>query len=205
MPRNTDTSAATRWHKNQKEIRKKIYFQNPKLCQHCLKPIDFEKHKRQKFCSHTCAAIFNNLKRGYKVNGKYSNKKQIRLCMFCDMPTKSFNKYCSNICCAKYHRKIFIEKWLCGDLIFDKENISNHIRFYLLEQSNNKCSECGWSRVNPTTGKIPLSVHHIDGNSKNNNKDNLVVLCPNCHSLTENYGSLNKGNGRQKRYKLKPS
>ena len=31
-----------------------------------------------------------------------------------------------------------------------------------------------------------------------NKEDNLEVLCPNCHSLTETYGSLNK-NGRKER------
>jgi 5-methylcytosine-specific restriction endonuclease McrA len=33
----------------------------------------------------------------------------------------------------------------------------------------------------------------------NHNEKNLNLLCPNCHSLTPTYGSLNKGNGRLKR------
>lgn len=37
------------------------------------------------------------------------------------------------------------------------------------------------------------------GNYKNNIESNLTLLCPNCHSLTENYGSLNIGNGRRSR------
>lgn len=38
----------------------------------------------------------------------------------------------------------------------------------------------------------PLELHHIDGNSKNNNLSNLQLLCPNCHSLTSNYRGRNK-------------
>lgn len=37
-----------------------------------------------------------------------------------------------------------------------------------------------------------MQLHHVDGNNKNNTLDNLQMLCPNCHSQTENYcGSAN--------------
>jgi hypothetical protein len=38
---------------------------------------------------------------------------------------------------------------------------------------------------------IPLEVHHIDGDKLNNTLDNLQLLCPNCHALTENYRGKN--------------
>jgi len=34
---------------------------------------------------------------------------------------------------------------------------------------------------------IPLELHHIDGNQTNVSLDNLQLLCPNCHTLTDNY------------------
>lgn len=74
--------------------------------------------------------------------------------------------------------------------------ISRHIRRYLFEKFENKCSLCKWSQTNTFTGLIPLEVEHIDGNYKNNIEDNLTLLCPNCHSLTSTYRSLNNGNGR---------
>lgn len=40
---------------------------------------------------------------------------------------------------------------------------------------------------------IPIELHHIDGNRKNNKIENLSLLCPNCHALTENYRGKNKG------------
>ncbi len=32
--------------------------------------------------------------------------------------------------------------------------------------------------------------------SFNNSEDNLQLLCPNCHALTENFGSRNKNSKR---------
>ena len=52
-----------------------------------------------------------------------------------------------------------------------------------------KCECCGnkeWQ------GKpIPLELHHIDGNHSNLKLENLQLLCPNCHALTDNYKGKN--------------
>ncbi len=55
---------------------------------------------------------------------------------------------------------------------------------------------------NPYTQNIPLEVEHIDGNYKNNNEENLTLLCPNCHSLTATYkgANLSKRRKSRKRY-----
>ena len=39
---------------------------------------------------------------------------------------------------------------------------------------------------------VNLELHHCDGDKSNNKLDNLQLLCPNCHSYTENYGSKNR-------------
>ena len=58
---------------------------------------------------------------------------------------------------------------------------------------------CDWNKKNLLTTRIPIQLNHIDGNSDNNKLNNVELLCPNCHSLTPNYGSLNNGKGRLKR------
>lgn len=70
-----------------------------------------------------------------------------------------------------------------------------------MEKNNCKCEKCGWGEINPTTQKTPLEVHHINGDCTDNREENLQLLCPNCHSLTETFGSLNNGNSRRYKYK----
>ena len=50
------------------------------------------------------------------------------------------------------------------------------------------CEECGIGPI--WNGKILVfQIHHIDGNRTNNVISNLKLLCPNCHSQTENYSN----------------
>jgi 5-methylcytosine-specific restriction endonuclease McrA len=38
---------------------------------------------------------------------------------------------------------------------------------------------------------IPLELHHINGDKFDNRIENLQLLCPNCHSFTDNYRAKN--------------
>jgi hypothetical protein len=39
---------------------------------------------------------------------------------------------------------------------------------------------------------IPLELEHKNGNNTDNRIENLTLLCPNCHALTETYRGKNK-------------
>ena len=52
-----------------------------------------------------------------------------------------------------------------------------------------KCEICNikiWQGV-----ELPLELHHKDGNHFNNNLDNLMILCPNCHSIQKGNAGAN--------------
>lgn len=69
----------------------------------------------------------------------------------------------------------------------DKYITTYKLKTKLLKEGlkENKCEICGISEWN---GKpLVMQLHHIDGNNKNNSLENLQLLCPNCHSQTENY------------------
>lgn len=74
------------------------------------------------------------------------------------------------------------------DYLNNKRKITSHkLKKRLLKEEifEYVCQGC-W-RQEWREEQIPLELHHVDGNSKNNSLDNLELLCPNCHALTENY------------------
>ena len=53
-----------------------------------------------------------------------------------------------------------------------------------------KCEKCGNEGV--WEGKeLVLELHHINGNHYDNRLENLQILCPNCHSQTDNFRNKN--------------
>lgn len=131
-------------------------------------------------------------------------QKQIRYCKNCNKPLLNRGKsFCSNSCQQDYLYKKYIDDWKQNKVngLSGKYSISNYIRKYLFIKYNYKCCICGWGVKNLFTNKIPLEIHHIDGDYTNNNESNLQLLCPNCHSLTSTYKNLNKvGRKQRKQY-----
>jgi len=59
-----------------------------------------------------------------------------------------------------------------------------------------KCNRCGIDKWLEEI--ITFELEHKDGNNKNNDRSNLEILCPNCHSLTSTWrGRKNKVSDEQ--------
>lgn len=161
-----------------------------KKCKKCGKET-----RNKKFCSQSCAAIFNNI--GIRRHGKEPKKFK---CLTCnkEIISNRKRKFCSNECQGNYMYTQNIKKWLKNEisgLSSNGKNTSHFVKKYMIQTFGNKCRICNWSEINTSTGKIPIQLDHIDGNFRNCRPENLQLLCPNCHSLTSTFGSLNSKNG----------
>jgi predicted nucleic acid-binding Zn ribbon protein len=165
------------------------YPSKQKVSKYCLCCGSILEKTQNKFCSHSCAAKYNN---------KNTHKKT-KLCKYCGKLIENRKTFCDSKCYNEYLKKQQQDKWENGEYI--SEYVPDFIRDFLVKKYNNKCQKCGWGEINTHTNKVPLQIHHIDGDCTNNVKENLELLCPNCHSLTKTFGNLNKGNSR--RYKRK--
>lgn len=173
------------------KLTKDTYEQNPKHCKYCGEVIPYEKREND-FCNHSCAASYNN--QGVCRNG--NPLPEHSYCLNCGKEITRGNKFCNNTCAAKYREKQYIIHWKKGeeDGLSGKYGIITAVRNYIFEKNNNECECCHKNYINPYTNLSILQIHHIDGDCTNNREENLQLLCPNCHAMTENYGSLNRGN-----------
>ena len=124
-------------------------------------------------------------------------------CLNCGKIISQKKKFCNNKCQKEYQYLNYINKWKKGEVngLRGIYQTSSYIKTYLFRKYENKCARCGWGEKNTYTNTIPLEIEHIDGNYKNNKEENLILLCPNCHSLTPTYKGANLNHGRKSRKK----
>lgn len=117
-------------------------------------------------------------------------RKKVRPCNHCGEPIeRKANKYC-NACIEK---RVFSHGY---DATLATAKTQRSRKKILIETRGHRCESCN----NESWGGKPirLELHHVDGNSDNNDESNLNLLCPNCHSLTPNYKGANMGNGSKR-------
>lgn len=148
------------------------YDSKPKYCPTCDERLPYEK-RRNKFCSKSCSATYNNQGVVRVVTVKPKE------CAYCGTIKETRqNKYCDTCIEAKVYN---IPQSLSE--IKSQEGV----RSYLFRTREKKCEHCGietWLEK-----PVPLEAHHIDGNSDNNVEDNLHLLCRNCHAYVHKYGT----------------
>lgn len=108
-------------------------------------------------------------KRGDCLNKKMNNR---RICVTqgCNKPGKNkgsrgngityYGKYCEDCHRLKYNPKI---------------ESKSYSHFFKQQIENTKCCKCGWD-------KAPCDRHRINPNL-GYTKENVLILCPNCHRL----------------------
>jgi 5-methylcytosine-specific restriction endonuclease McrA len=81
---------------------------------------------------------------------------------------------------------------------FETLQLKTKRRRVMIEQEC-KCLHCGL--VDWMGKPITLELDHVDGNNKNNTRENLRYLCPNCHSQTDTWRGRNNTGDRNSQRK----
>jgi HNH endonuclease len=101
-----------------------------------------------------------------------------------------------------FSRKTFNDARLRGDVVSRPQAMPleqllsgrrqrGHLKSRLigLGFKEDRCELCGISEWRGAP--LSLALHHVNGDGQDNRLENLQLLCPNCHSQTENFAGRN--------------
>lgn len=145
------------------------------------------------FCDRKCLFEF---KRGENHPGWVHVHKDCRICGK-EVPhyraRRSNGQYCS-VECKNKGRSGENSPWWKGGIWPYGGNFSKGLRSSIRDRDGDRCSVCKTKKY----GKRNLHVHHIDMNKMNDDPNNLITLCAQCHkrvhvgqvNLDERYKAL---------------
>ena len=142
-------------------------------CEYCSKHHDGS-FASGRFCNRKCARGFSS-----RAVRKRLNEQMMKdyVCKKCNLIFRGGMRLTAHM---KIHKRVFM------DLKTDKTR-----REYLIRERGRRCEIC--LQIEWMQKLIPLELDHKDGNPENNNKDNLQIICPNCHAQTGTYKGKNVG------------
>jgi hypothetical protein len=116
-------------------------------------------------------------------------------CKNCGSPLGRRGSYCSNPCQQEFQRNERIREWLETGQARVHPRSDHYVKAYLAKEQQNTCAVCGQGTVHNGM-LLNFILDHIDGNSENNARENLRLVCPNCDSQLPTFKNRNHGNGR---------
>jgi hypothetical protein len=127
------------------------------------------------------------------------------------MSFRNFKKRAEKLNCYKPNQggkgtnKSKLSKISTKDILEGKypEYQTYKLKIRLIEEGliEDKCSICGWKEKRKESKFTSCELDHINGNPTDHSFDNLRLVCPNCHSLTETY-RFRRGKTNELRGKL---
>jgi len=144
-------------------------------CSNCNKDINKKpchvKMYKDLFCDRVCSSEFK------------AKDSVIKPCAYCSKEvkrskteaakSKNGNLFCNRSCATSFNNTAYKSRennpnWVDG---------AGSYRSMALKTNEHACAKCGYDECPEI-----LEVHHINEDRSNNTLDNLLVVCPNCHT-----------------------
>jgi len=155
-------------------------------CKNCEinEAVKYSKYSNGEFCSKKCARAYSTKDKRKNINKKVSInlKKYFKINGHNRLDEKHSDETKNKI--GLFQKKLYLEK--LKNTPFEKWS-KNSKSNYIWNKYDNTCWECGYF-YRDDNGKGPFAIHHKDGNHNNWKENNLILLCMNCHWMTENWG-----------------
>lgn len=136
-----------------------------------------------RFCCMRCSRAFSTKSKRQEINDKVSQKLTGRT--ISDSHRESLKEGWKKTPVRRWKEKLDLQDLFVKGT---KKVNNQHLKLRLISEGikSDACECCG---TGPTYNGRPLTlqVHHVNGDNTDNRIDNLQILCPNCHSQTENY------------------
>ena len=91
-------------------------------------------------------------------------------------------------------KRVAHKNWVANWVVHEKQETlptgKNAVRQRLIEERGNVCELCGLDHW--LGGPIVLEMHRKNA-GKDYNRENVVLLCPNCHSTTDTWRNRKRG------------
>jgi hypothetical protein len=92
-------------------------------------------------------------------------------------------------------RRKLLRLWLETGVGQAGSHRGHYVREHIDQEQGGSCALCGQVPVRHGQPLV-LVLDHVDGDSTNNRRENLRLVCPNCDSQLDTYKMRNRGAGR---------
>lgn len=155
------------------------------ICENCSADHD-GKYGSGRFCSQKCSRGFSTKAKRVEINQKVSNSLSGR-------PGKKRGGFTFDRAAIEKAAATKKRNYEAKAAATPVANLSKKLKKKrILEEQGYRCILCG---IEQRWNNQPLAFHldHVNGDRRDNSRENLRMICPNCHSQTETYCGRNKG------------